>query len=119
MILHNYQAGICIIYKTLQKETAMYADRIKQLRNKLDISVAKFSKKIGVPERTITSYERGEHTPSLDFLAKLCINLNINAHWFLLGQGEMFNGQSSPYKDTKELIHNEVRKILKDEGVIK
>lgn len=67
----------------------MYSERIKQIRQTLDLSVAKLSKKIEIPDRTIASYEGGR-VPSLDFLARLCTTLNIDANWFITGEGEMF-----------------------------
>lgn len=59
----------------------MYAKLIKKIRSILGVSVAKMASAIDMPARTITSYERGERTPSIDFLAKLCINygLDINS----------------------------------------
>ena len=78
------------------------------------MSISKLSKIIGIPERTISSYERGERTPSVDFLAQLCIFLNINANWFLTGKGEMFNEQQA--SDTKDGFEQNVVEVLKKYG---
>lgn len=95
----------------------MYQERIKQIRQELELSVAKLSKKIGIPERTITSYERNERVPSLEFLATLCRTFNINANWFLTGKGEMFNAPQ--FEQVQGELAIEVRKILREEGLIK
>ena len=68
-----------------------YSEKVKQIRLKLNLSVAKMADKIGIPQRTITGYERAERMPSIEFLAQCCKILNINANWFITGQGDMFN----------------------------
>lgn len=95
----------------------MYSERIKKLRETLDLSVAKLSKQIDVAERTIVSYEREGRTPSLDFLAQICKKLNVNPSWFLFGTGEMFNAPQ--FDAVKTELRQEVLQILKDEGIIK
>ena len=94
----------------------MYAERIKQIRQALNLSVAKLAQKINIPPRTITGYERKERTPSIEFAAQCCTILNINANWFLTGKGEMFNRNEI---NTNPDLRNEVLKILKDEGFMK
>lgn len=97
----------------------MYAQKIKLIREKLNLSVAKLSEKIGIPQRTIVSYERNERTPSLEFLAQLCNILNINANWFLSNKGELFQAEITEKDILKKEIIDEVKLILKNEGVIK
>lgn len=82
----------------------MYQERIKEIRTKLNLSVAKLADKIGIPARTITGYERGERTPSIEFLANLSTIVNVNANWFITGNGEMFN-KKEPSVDNEELEH--------------
>lgn len=96
----------------------MYAERIKEVRKTLNLSVAKLSDKIDIPSRTIVSYESGRD-PSLEFLAKLSKNLNINANWFLTGEGEMFNQNAQQYAAVQKDLRSEVLQILKEEGIIK
>lgn len=95
----------------------MYGKRIKQIRSKLDISVAKLAAKIDIPERTIAGYEREERLPSIEFAARLSTILNVNANWFLTGKGEMFNPPK--FEQAQEGLALEVRKILREEGLIK
>ena len=94
----------------------MYKERIKEIRSKLNLSVAKLADKIDIPARTITGYERGERTPSVEFLASLSKILNVNANWFLTGQGEMFNAPK--YEDVKDDFRLQVEQILKEKGLI-
>ena len=94
----------------------MYLERIKEIRTKLNLSVAKLADKIGIPARTITGYERGERTPSIEFLANLSTILNVNANWFITGNGEMFN-KKEPSVDNEEL-EQKVVEVMKKYGVI-
>jgi transcriptional regulator with XRE-family HTH domain len=94
----------------------MYQERIKEIRTKLNLSVAKLADKIGIPARTITGYERGERTPSIEFLANLSTIVNVNANWFITGNGEMFN-KKEPSVDNEEL-EQKVVEVMKKYGVI-
>ena len=96
----------------------MYSERIKEIRKNLNLSVSKLSNKIDIPQRTITSYEQGDAPPSLKFLAELCKTFNINANWFLLGEGEMFRKDGPQFEQVKGELLGEVRQMLKDEGLI-
>lgn len=93
----------------------MYSDNLKKLRENLDISVAKMAKRLDMSARTLTSYERGECTPSVEFLARLYKILNVNTNWFVSGQGNMFNAPQ--FEDVKSEILNEVEKMLKERGL--
>ena len=95
----------------------MYAKRIKELRTTLDISMAKMSVKIDIPARTITSYERSERTPSIEFLTQLCNILNVNANWFVTGVGEMFNPPK--FEEVQDELTSKVEDILRKNGLIK
>lgn len=98
----------------------MYSNRIKEIRKKLNLSVAKMAEKIKIPTRTITGYERNERTPSVEFVAQCCTILNINANWFLTGKGEMFLSSqnfASEYENVKNDILKEVQKMFKEKGL--
>ncbi len=95
----------------------MYKQRIKEIRSKLNLSVAKMADKIQIPARTITGYERGERTPSIEFVTQCCTILNVNANWFLTGEGEMFIPPK--FEQVRSDLAREIRKVLKEEGLIK
>ena len=97
----------------------MYPERIKEIRKNLGLSVAKMSDKINIPQRTITAYERGERQPSIEFLAQMCINFNLNANWFVTGLGDMFNKENLDIKKIKDEVYTEIKNLLKIEGIIK
>lgn len=96
----------------------MYQERIKTIRSKLNLSVAKMAEKIEIPARTITGYERGERMPSIEFLANLSIILNINANWFLTGKGNIFNELAQQDEQLEELVARIVDEKMKERGLI-
>lgn len=69
----------------------MYAENTKKIRNYLRLSVNEMADIVGMPARTLGGYERRERTPSIEFVTQLCKKLDVNANWFLTGEGEMFN----------------------------
>lgn len=89
---------------------------LKLLRENLGLSLAKFSKKIDIPMATLVCYERGERTPSANLFMQLHSVLNVNLNWFVTGYGEMF---SSNHVKSNLDFDNRVRKVLKEEGLIK
>ena len=74
------------------------------------------AEKMDVPQRTFTAYERNERTPSLEFLTQLCKVYNVNCHWFLLEEGQMFNPPK--YDDVKDDLKLKVLDILKEQGLL-
>ncbi len=94
----------------------MYANNLKMVRQALDLSVAKMAKQLDMSASTLTSYERGERTPSVEFLTRLYKVFNINTNWFVSGDGTMFNAQQ--FDAVKPELRSEVLQILKEQGLI-
>lgn len=93
----------------------MYSCRLKQIRKELDLSIAKMAKKLDMSASTLTSYERGDRTPSIDLLSRLYITFKISADWFVSGEGEMFK---KPTFDLENELNFKIEEILKHKGVI-
>lgn len=68
----------------------MFAENLKKIRQSLGLSVAKFADKLEMSASTLTGYERGERTPSLNLFTQLCTKANVNINWVVSGKGEMF-----------------------------
>ena len=64
--------------------------RIKELKISLRVTSGALADVLGIPVRTIGSYEREEAQPSPKFLAALIEKYNVNANWLLTGNGNMF-----------------------------
>ena len=94
----------------------MFAEKIKQIRKTLDITVVEMAEQLDIPKRTIESYEAGRE-PSIKFLTRMCGKYNLNANWFITGKGEMFN--TAEDEPNNEDLAQKVRQILREEGVIK
>lgn len=52
--------------------------QIKQLRQKLNMSQERFGKRIGITGKTVSAYETGKITPSLDVLNKISSEFEVN-----------------------------------------
>lgn len=88
----------------------MYAERLKKLRETLKLSVNELAEAISLPARTIGGYERNERTASIELVTQLCKNLNVNANWFVTGEGEMFNTKEPA--GLKDEIKQAVREMI-------
>jgi len=71
------------------------SDRIRKIRQEQGLTILELSKKIGIPDRTISNYERGERKPSVEYLTLLYEHLNANPEWLISGNGEMFTDKSA------------------------
>lgn len=73
----------------------MVGERIKEIRQKLNLSQTEFSSKLGIKQHTLSYYETGRNFPSdssLETISKMGINLD----WLLAGRGSMYLGNVSP-----------------------
>jgi transcriptional regulator with XRE-family HTH domain len=66
-------------------------NRVKALRASLNLRQNQFAQKLEVSQSFLSYIEKGQRKPSFEFLLSLLSNLKVNLHWFLTGQGEMFN----------------------------
>ena len=68
----------------------MLGKRLKTLRETLGITQKELARTLGVSEMTIRRYEANKFQPDAEVLSKLAKAYNINLHWLLTGEGEMF-----------------------------
>ncbi len=66
-------------------------ERIKILRDKLEITQEEFSQKLGTSRNTITNYEAGRREPMEATIKAICRIFNVNYDWLKDGEGEMFD----------------------------
>ena len=71
-------------------EADAVADRIKELRETLQLSQAKIGKKIGVSRELIAFVEQKRASPSKRLLKKIEETCNVNHDWLVSGNGDMF-----------------------------
>ena len=64
--------------------------RVKKLKKALEITSQEMADSLGIPARTIGSYERNEAQPGTKFLNALFEVYHVNINWMITGKGEMF-----------------------------
>lgn len=65
-------------------------ERIKEIRNALNLTQQEFADKIKVKRNTVATYEMGRSVPSDSAVALICREFNVNEDWLRAGAGEMF-----------------------------
>ncbi len=69
-------------------QTTGIGERIKEIR--VGVDQGKFGAIYGLTRRKISSYEREEVPPPIDFLTSLAQTNNVNYEWLLTGEGPKF-----------------------------
>lgn len=71
--------------------TMTLGERIKLLRKeKLNLTLDKFGKKLGVGKSAISDIERGRNNLSDQMLLSICREFNVSEKWLRTGEGEIF-----------------------------
>ena len=63
---------------------------VKELRKKLDLTLEKFGKPLGVGKTAISKIENGENGLTDQMIVSICREYNANEEWLRTGKGEMF-----------------------------
>lgn len=74
-------------------------DRIKQIREALNMSQEQFGSAIGLTKSSISNIENRTRNVTEKHIKLICSALNVNEKWLRLGYGEMFNKKSMDYFD--------------------
>lgn len=64
-------------------------ERLRIARNAQSKTMSELAALFKMPERTISNYERGISSPSVEYLKFLYTNFCINPLWIITGEGEM------------------------------
>ena len=76
----------------------MIGNRIKQLRERKNLTLQGFAEKIGSSHGYISRLERGiEKNPSVTLIIAICTVFGINQEWLEHGKGNMFT-ENNPTK---------------------
>ena len=84
------------------KKCKMIADRLKEIRTKINANASAFAREMNIPQTTYVKYERGERKPSFELLEQLAELYNVNMQYLFTGQGQMFLSGESNTKQPKE-----------------
>lgn len=72
-------------------------DRLLKLLDAEQLSSSKFADVIGVQRSSISHILSGRNKPSFDFLQKILRAFPmLNADWLILGEGNMYEGETGP-----------------------
>lgn len=69
-------------------------DRIKSVRNKLNLTQQAFSERLGLKRNTIGSYEINAGVPSDRTISDICREFGVNEVWLRTGEGEPFQEET-------------------------
>ncbi len=98
----------------------MLGKNLRKIREELNLSVAGLAERLDMSPNTLSAYERNLRMPSMELAIQLYAKLNVNTNWFVSGKGKMFNDDIVPeFEQIKGKLLDEVKKLLKDEGLIK
>ena len=68
----------------------MLVNRMKAVRETLNLSQREFGEKLGVSRDVISNIEYGRVPPKKLLLQHMCQQYKVNEHWLETGEGEMF-----------------------------
>ncbi len=69
-------------------------ERIKEVRKYLELTQTEFSHQIGLSQSNLGQIEIGKSNPTINTIHKIISKFHIDAHWLLLGEGEMIKYNS-------------------------
>lgn len=60
-----------------------FSKRIKHIRKRRHMTQAEFSKSLGITQRGLQYYEKGERLPEMSLFCHICLTLNVSADYLL------------------------------------
>lgn len=79
-------------------------NRIRELRKKLNLTLEKFGKPLGVGKTAISKIENDERNLTEQMALSICREYNVNYLWLTEGKGDMFT--STPETSVDELAED-------------
>ena len=79
-------------------------ERIKVIRNALNLTQSDFGQKLGIARNTIASYEIGRREPMEQTLKAICREFNVEYIWLTEGIGEIFSESDDAILDLIDQI---------------
>ena len=65
-------------------------ERIKEVANQKGVTDRKMSMELDIAQTTVSNMFNRDSDPRSDFLEKIVNRWNVNGHWLLTGEGNMF-----------------------------
>jgi len=92
-------------------------ERIKLIRKNKGLSQKDFAKKLNLTQGFLSNIEKGRHNPTAEVLNRIANTCDINGHWLLTGEGNMFKEEGSVLgtRVTNATVHKD-KVVLYSEG---
>ena len=78
-------------------------ERIKIIRNKLNLTLEKFGQRIGVTRAAISNIETGNRKVTEQMCRSICREFNVREEWLRNGTGEIFEELTNEEKEASIL----------------
>jgi len=84
-----------------RKIMADFLDKLRKLQNGKNVS--EFARFLGMNQKSLDNYTKGERKPSINFIMTVCTKCNVSADW-LLGLTEKQPSPAEPAKPCVECL---------------
>lgn len=95
------------------------SQRLKEIRARFALSSALMAERVGLSDRkSWENYERGVSSPKADVLSRL-VELGVDAHWLLTGQGQMSTSPRSLDRlRLHSILHNFIDTVRREPATL-
>ena len=77
------------------------SERLRLLRKQLGLSQTEFANELGLKQRAVSHWERGNAEPSLKIIQLIRQKWSVSLDWLLIGEGPMYLDDSSYQQEEK------------------
>lgn len=88
--------------------------RIKQIRQELNLSQAKFAKAISISNGYIAGIELENRNVNDRIIKLICITFNVREQWLKSGEGSMFEEQPNRFSELASSTFKELKPEYQD-----
>ena len=92
ILLLKYSCGIILL---LEVDKVTINERVRQIRNTLNLTQKDFGGKLTLAQTYLSQIEKGNRVVTDKIFKIICHEFNVNDEWLRTGIGEMFNASSS------------------------
>ena len=89
-------------------------EKIKQLRQSLNLSQDEFGQIFGIQKQMVSSLEKDKLKLNNEKLELLCDKYNVNINWLLCSKGTMFDEVKENNEDIKALFEKMFEEKMKE-----
>lgn len=83
------------IKSTILEESKKLGERIKWIREELELTQNEFANQLGISNNTLARYESGRQNINEYIISNICRTFNVNYDWLTKGESTMFLTRSS------------------------